>query len=199
MFITHRPIAWEHCDTGYNGLTGTIPEELGKLTSLLQLGLEYNWDLTGPIPGSLAKCSKLQVLFLGACSFTSIATEIWDMKNLQVIALFNNKLSGELPNCTALTWLDLGWYPNRLTGSIPPTLGMRKNLTTLSLMMNLFTGGIPAELGKATRLQTLWLGSNKALGGGIPSELSNLTNLRDIDLGYFVWPITSGFHWDGQL
>jgi LRR receptor-like serine/threonine-protein kinase FLS2 len=174
--------------SGFNDLSGTIPEEFGNLTLLVQLGLEYNWKLTGPVIGSLSKCSNLHVLFLGACGFTSIAPEIWSLQNLGQLALFSNKLVGELPlevgNCTGLEWLDLGWYPNRLTGTIPPTLGKLQNLSVLSLEMNMFTGGIPTELGNLSQLETLWLGRNFALSGPIPREVSSLTTLLDVDLGY---------------
>lgn len=173
--------------SGFNDLTGTIPEEFGNLSLLIQLGLEYNWKLTGPVIGSLSKCSNLQVLFLGACGFTSIAPEIWSLQNLEQLALFSNNLVGELPlevgNCTSLGWLDLGWYPNRLNGTIPPTLGKLQYLSTLSLEMNMFTGGIPTELGNLSQLQTLWLG-RQTLSGPIPREVSSLTTLQDVDLGY---------------
>jgi Leucine-rich repeat (LRR) protein len=47
-----------------NNLTGTIPSELGELTSLLQIDLEYN-NPTGTIPSEFSQLIALQYLYLG--------------------------------------------------------------------------------------------------------------------------------------
>ena len=46
-----------------NKLSGSIPEELGRLKKLIDLRLNRN-ELTGPIPASFANSSALQVLRL---------------------------------------------------------------------------------------------------------------------------------------
>ena len=47
----------------FNGLSGTIPEELGNLTNLQSLNLLGN-DLNGPIPAELGNLTNLQRLYL---------------------------------------------------------------------------------------------------------------------------------------
>jgi len=44
-----------------NGITGSIPKEIGNMTSLCRLDLEGN-KLTGEIPPSLGNLKKLQFL-----------------------------------------------------------------------------------------------------------------------------------------
>jgi len=85
-------------DLGYQGLTGSIPPEIGCLTNLTDLRLHNN-QLTGGIP-----------------------SEIGNLTNLTYLNLRNNQLTGEIPSeigyLTNLTYL--GLYDNQLTGEIPP-------------------------------------------------------------------------------
>ena len=109
---------------GWNGLTGSIPPEIGNLTNLTDLNLSYN-QLTGSIP-----------------------SEIGNLTNLTDLVLWGNQLTGSIPseiwNLTNLTGLDLGG--NELTGSIPPEIGNLTNLTTLDLRNNQLTGVIPESI-----------------------------------------------------
>ena len=95
----------------YNKLSGSILMEIGKLTLLEVISLAYNSALGGPIPRSISNCSQLQILFAGACNFSSIPTDLWSMPNLEQVGLFSNNLQGELPlefdNCNYLSFLDL--------------------------------------------------------------------------------------------
>ena len=142
-----------------NGLSGTIPADLGNLTELTRLYLEAN-DLSGTIP-----------------------VELGNLPNLAELVLWGNDLTGTIPtelgNLTNLTQLEL--YANELTGTIPVELGNLSNLTQLELNGNKLTGAIPTELGNLTSLTRLELGKNK-LSGPIPSELGNLTNLTYLSL-----------------
>lgn len=75
--------------------------------------------------------------------------------------------------------INLGF--NRLTGNIPPELGLLKNLETLRLGENLLTGSIPAEMGGLSNLREVNLTDNQ-LTGELPSELCELTNLEHLFL-----------------
>ena len=80
------------------GLTGSIPPEIGCLTNLTVLDLSWN-QLSGDIP-----------------------PEIGSLTNLTALNLSYNQLTGEIPpeigNLTNLTYLRLHY--NQLTGEIPP-------------------------------------------------------------------------------
>ena len=78
-----------------------------------------------------------------------------------------------------VTRLDL--FNNRLSGSIPSSLGNLTNLQELWLFDNELSGSIPSSLGNLTNLQGLWLFDNE-LSGSIPSSLGNLTNLQGLGL-----------------
>ena len=106
------------------GLTGSIPPEIGCLTNLTDLSL-YNTELTGSIP-----------------------PEIGNLTNLTGLYLYYNQLTGEIPswigNLTNLTYLNL--WGNQLTGEIPPEIGNLTNLNGLYLYSNQLTGEIPQEV-----------------------------------------------------
>ena len=64
----------------------------------------------------------------------------------------------------------------RLTGGVPPGLGVLTGLEELLLGINRLTGGIPVELGDLSNLRKLYLRYNR-LTGSIPRELGDLSNL----------------------
>ena len=169
---------------GLAELTGTIPLELGNLTSLTNLRLSNN-QLTGPIPPELGRLSNLESLSLWGNELSgAIPEELGNLSSLTFLRLSGNQLAGSMPaelgNLTNLDFLSLGG--NRLTGAIPPELGRLTNLLILDLGTagsggNRLTGTIPSELSNLTKLQSLNLWHNR-LTGQIPTWLGNRTDLR---------------------
>ncbi len=107
-----------------NGLSGTIPAELGGLANLRRLALPSN-QLNGKIP-----------------------PELGNLSNLQGLDLSNNELSGKIPpeleNLAGLVGLNLS--ENKLSGDIPQELGNLANVEGLYLSRNRLTGCIPQGL-----------------------------------------------------
>ena len=165
------------------GLTGTVPSELGSLTNLQSLSLGLN-QLTGEIPTELGILANLRWLELFNNQLTGeIPTELGILANLQELVLYNNQLTGEIPtelgSLANLRWLEL--FNNQLTGEIPAELGNLANLQQLDLGGNQLTGEIPKELGSLANLRWLYLYNNQ-LAGEIPTELGNLANLQGLSL-----------------
>ena len=166
-----------------NSLSGNIPAELGNLTNLTLLWLSYN-QLSGSIPAELSKLANLTALWLFDNRLRGrIPAELGKLSNLRVLSLDNNHLSGSIPaelgNLTSL--ISLRASRNGLTGSIPAELGKLTNLRNIRLENNGISSRIPLELGKLTNLKTLWLNDNR-LSGSIPAELGNLTSLEYLRL-----------------
>ena len=194
-----------------NGLTGTIPPEVGSLSELRRLDLFYNLDLSGAIPPELGNLGALEFLRLQANDLTGpIPPELGNLSQLTYLSFQANDLTGRIPpefgNLRKLTELNLSF--NRLRGPIPPELGNLRSLDTLnldfalrggqagtippglarladasylSLVGNDHTGEIPPELGRLANLRVLRLWLN-ALTGPIPPELGRLSSLEELVL-----------------
>ena len=164
-------------------LNGTIPLELGRLTSLTHLYLHRN-TLTGEIPAELGNLANLEWLSLYDNDLTgAIPTELADLSNLERLYLNHNDLTGQIPGdlgeMSSLTHLFL--HRNQLTGTIPADEwdGL-DNLEWLSLYGNDLTGGIPTDLTGLSKLKRLYLHENRNLGGMIPSELGQMSSLTHL-------------------
>ena len=166
-------------DLSTNELTGTIPPELGQLSSLRLLWLHNN-ALMGPTPPELGQLSNLTQLWLFDNALTGlIPPELGQLSSLTGLLLDDNELTGAIPpelvQLSSLTVLWLGG--NELTGAIPPELGQLSSLERLLLDDNELTGAIPPELGQLSSLTVLWLDENE-LTGAIPPELGQLSSLE---------------------
>ena len=140
--------------------------------------------LNGEVPDELDYLMGLQVLELTNNALTGRIPYLANLKNLELISLGYNNLSGEIPSdfddLSALKFLNL--HNNKLSGEIPPEIGNLENLLLLTLRRNRLNGGIPSDLGRLVSLEHLDVGHNR-LTGDITSELRNLSKLRGLDLG----------------
>ena len=177
-----------------NNLVGTLPDELGNLTSLTALTLNKN-QLTGEIPDlsaslvyvyldenqltgeipDLSGLTGLTNLYLNQNQLTGeIPASLGGLTNLLQLALWGNQLTGEIPDLSGLTRLELlSLEQNQLTGEIPD---LSATLAYVYLSDNLLTGEIP-DLSSLTGLTYLYLNQNQ-LTGEIPASLGGLTRLQ---------------------
>ncbi|KAF2314066.1 hypothetical protein GH714_021860 [Hevea brasiliensis] len=125
----------------YNKLSGSIPQEIGKLRSLSVAFLSHN-KLTGRLPASIGNLGKLTILHLHDNRLSGlIPMEIGMLTSLKELVLTNNSLTGSL---SILEFLDLGF--NKLSGFIPPEVLLLKYLNWIGLNDNGLTGSIPASV-----------------------------------------------------
>lgn len=152
-----------------NSLSGTIPLELGYSSSLSDIDLGYNM-LSGSVPPSIWNlCDRLVSLRLHANSLSGSVPEPAlpnsTCKNLQVLDMGKNKLSGTFPEFLTrflgLRELDLG--DNVLSGSIPDSLAAL-NIEKLNLSHNNFSGVLPV-FGESKYSGEAFEGNNPGLCG----------------------------------
>ena len=181
-----------------NQLSGAIPTELGNLTNLKDLYLYGNASLTGALPLSLTRLTKLEGFNFnntGLCAPSDAAFQTWfqgitntsgsncsttvtegGVSQREALVALYNATDGDnwTNNDNWLTDNDIStWY------GVSASKGW---VTELDLRNNNLTGEIPSELGKLTNLTDLLTLSRNALSGSIPTELGKLTNLTHLSL-----------------
>ena len=181
--IDGSPERVDEIDLGGFELSGEIPAEIGELSVLRELHLDYNL-LRGGIPAELGELTSLSLLAMQGNDLSGeIPSELGSLLNLTLLALHDNQLQGEIPleitNLHKLEFLSLG--RNSLIGEIPPGIANLDRLTTLHLDFNQLSGEIPPELGGLARLESLFLQQNQ-FKGTVPPGLGNLENLDDLYL-----------------
>ncbi|KAI9327281.1 hypothetical protein BDR26DRAFT_875703 [Obelidium mucronatum] len=166
-----------------NGIYGSIPSEIGCLSSLTILILSSN-ELSGSIPSQIGLLTNLRFLRLDSNSLSGvIPTEIGDLGLLEYLQLDDNELEGEIPPSVwgLLNLKALNLEKNRLTGSLPETIGNLSRLAYFSMWCNQLSGPIPASIGNCVSLKLLHMHKNQ-FSGPVPREIMNLNNLRVCDL-----------------
>lgn len=130
---------------------GTIPSELGLLTSLTKLGFGGN-QITG-----------------------TIATQLGLLENLDHLEAKNNHITGSLP--TQLGQLHnvrhkIRFNNNQLTGTLPTQLGLLTKLWVLEVQNNTLNGEIPSETGL---MPLIWLNlQDNDFSGTIPDAVLDM-------------------------
>ncbi|KAI5061732.1 hypothetical protein GOP47_0024237 [Adiantum capillus-veneris] len=167
-------------DLSANAFTGSIPGTICS-PSLRRLLLADN-ELSGVVP--LESCSSLAAIDV-SCNFITRAfpTPLPTMPNMREIVMWGNFIEQEIPAdiCSAASqlWL-LVLNVNLINGTIPPTLANCSSLEWLALSNNRLTGHIPPELG-LMRINFLHL-NNNSLSGTIPPTLGECRYLVWVDL-----------------
>ena len=135
-------------DLSNMGLMGTIPDDVGSLTSLTRLAAGNN-SLRGIIPATVMKLTQLQHLEVYQNRLSNHLPYDWSpLTNLKRVLVSQNQFSGTLSDSicllTSLHGLDL--FDNPLEGTIPDCLGTLASLTALQIRNTKFTGTIPKHL-----------------------------------------------------
>ncbi|CAL9054363.1 unnamed protein product [Musa banksii] len=186
--------------------SGFIPPELGKLSRLAFLSLNSN-KLRGSIPGELGNLSSL-IWFDITDNEISGSIPVSDGTNLgldmlkkcQHFHFGKNNLSGPIPpelfqsNTSVRHVL---FDSNKLTGSIPETIGVLDTLEALRLDRNQLTGAVPSNLNNLTKLAELQL-SNNQLSGPLPN-LTGMDALAYVDLSNNSFDVSDVPPWFSTL
>ena len=160
---------------------GTLPDQLGALTSLTSLSLPYA-SLSGTVP-ALGNLAALTSLFLTGNRLSgAIGAQLSGPSALTSLFLSQNQFSGdfsELLRYTGLRVLDVSF--NQINGTLPTQLGALSNLTSFRVSHTAMSGSLPTTLGLLTALKGLYL-DNCSFTGSIPPQLAAVTGLISLNL-----------------
>jgi hypothetical protein len=148
----------KHLAIDRNRLSGTLPQSLSLLTNLRSLTLGNN-TFASTIPVELYKrCTELEVLDVFDTSLSgTIASEIHFLTNIRALFMEENHFFGTLPiEVGDLQSLEILWlHTNNFHGKLPSELGRLTNLRDFQVQGNELTGEVPktvCDLVKSGRL-----------------------------------------------
>eukprot|EP00253_Pinus_taeda_P024852 PITA_24852 len=195
----------EGIDLSKNRLSGMIPTEISKLSTLSTLRIDGN-QLTGNVPPEIGRLGKIEVINLTNNRFSGIIpTEIGSCISLVHIDLSQNEFSGPIPqeivSILVLNYLNVS--RNHLNGSIPSSLQNMPTLNKLDVSYNNFSGCI-LDGSHFSHFNKSWFAGNPYLCGsqlghcasahmevGLVSALSALGFLLFCSLVLAVWSVKS--------
>ncbi|CAM8903740.1 unnamed protein product [Rhodiola kirilowii] len=192
-----------------NRLIGSIPKEIGNISTLESLLLASN-NFTGEIPATFAKLTTLTDFRLGDSSFSGkIPNFIQNWTNLTKLVIQASGLAGPIPSgislLTSITDLritDLNGteqaFPSleslklktlilrscNIAGELPSYLGSMTSLKLLDLSFNKLSGKIPESFSRQTKTDYIYLTGN-SLNGSVPDWMLK-SNTVDISYNNFA-------------
>eukprot|EP00540_Astrosyne_radiata_P017154 CAMPEP_0116869948 /NCGR_PEP_ID=MMETSP0418-20121206/28033_1 /TAXON_ID=1158023 /ORGANISM="Astrosyne radiata, Strain 13vi08-1A" /LENGTH=637 /DNA_ID=CAMNT_0004506081 /DNA_START=48 /DNA_END=1960 /DNA_ORIENTATION=- len=172
----------ESIDLYTTNLEGTLPGELGILSSLTELSVGTN-SLVGNIPLSIGNLSKLEVIDVTSNVFVGRLDEaLFRLPQLERVYFGGNQITDQLPSsiCESSSLQLVTGEFNGLVGTIPSCLGLSISLTKFDMAGNFLVGGLP-EFSPTSVMEEFEVREN-LLTGTIPVSLTNLTTLSTLDL-----------------
>ncbi|KAL2610744.1 hypothetical protein R1flu_029317 [Riccia fluitans] len=166
-----------------NQLTGSLPPELANAPNLMILQLDNNlFDSGTTIPEEYGKIPTLLKLSLRNCNLQGSIPDLSGSPQLQFLDISHNFLSGSIPNNSMwsnMSSMDLSF--NNFTGSIPVSIGSFPKLQYLVLRNNNLSGDVPGNLGssglfgRSNAVSLVDLQNNQLVDFAIGSNLVSLS------------------------
>ncbi|KAI5082815.1 hypothetical protein GOP47_0002558 [Adiantum capillus-veneris] len=177
------------------GISGTLPHEIGSFVNLQILDLSYNRNLTGSLPLQLFRLTNLTELYLQDCGFYgSLPQDLGNFVSLTTLSLNRNFFSGSIPHTigqlSELVWLDLS--SNELSGNLPLSLARLRRARHFHLQGNSFSGVIPAGIFNSKLPLIHLLLHNNSFEGSIPADIGSLKELDIMRLDHNTLTNVSG-------
>lgn len=184
-FIHSGSCLGNHCSSDTKGkfLGGVLSNVIGDLLELRVLSVPFN-QISGELPAAIWGLKNLEVIDIEGNSITGNLSMIdfTNLKKLQVLNLGFNRLFGEIPKslaeCESLSILNLAG--NRIRGSIPMFVGSIMKLKRVYLSFNRFSGSLPDEFWINCHVLEHVDFSGNFLDGKIPKSIRNCGKLRTL-------------------
>ncbi|KAI3733770.1 hypothetical protein L6452_13226 [Arctium lappa] len=172
-----------HSDTKGKFLGGMLSNVIGDLLELRVLSVPFN-QLSGELPDAIWGLKNLEVIDIEGNSITGNLSMIdfADLNKLQVLNFGFNRLFGEIPKsiaeCEGLSVLNLAG--NRIDGAIPVFVGSIMKLKRVNLSRNRFSRSLLDGFWSECRVLEHVDFSGNFLDGEIPKSVRNCGRLRTL-------------------
>ncbi|KAG8070202.1 hypothetical protein GUJ93_ZPchr0006g43479 [Zizania palustris] len=168
-----------------NRISGTIPEELGRMPLLKSINLEGN-QLVGPIPSELGNIISLERFFISANNITGeLPSTFSRLRNMTDFRIDGTSISGRIPsfikNWQRVNRIDM--QGTLMSGPIPPEISLLKNLTELRVT-DLSGPRMEFPTLKYAQHLTKLVLRNCSIHGEIPNYLGQMQYLIVLDLSF---------------
>ncbi|MCO5608573.1 hypothetical protein L7F22_062784 [Adiantum nelumboides] len=176
-----------HFHLHVNNFSGIIPNGIFSAKQPLVHLLLYNNSFEGPIPSDIGNLTALDILRLDFNEFSSVPESLNDLVTVTSLQLDHNSITGDVVNVSTLTrlqYLYLG-HNDYTSGPLPSWLLSLVNLTTLDVENGGLQGLLPASLVALTNLESLHLGYNHLNGTLDLSQAGPLLSEVDVQQNNF--------------
>ncbi|KAG9141779.1 hypothetical protein Leryth_027220 [Lithospermum erythrorhizon] len=171
---------------GGNLLEGPIPDSIGRLRNLESITLALN-KLSGPLPESFGQLEKLSILDISSNELRGIVSEnhFARAKSLEILQLYSNSLTLNFSS----NWLppfqvrNLGLGSCKLGPSFPSWLQHHKAIQFLDLSNASISGPVPEWFWDLSFNLSLLNFSHNQLQGKLPNPIM-LDSFADLDLSF---------------
>ncbi|XP_040960264.1 receptor-like protein 46 [Gossypium hirsutum] len=181
-----------------NSFSLEIPADIGSLANLTTLDLSKN-RLSGEVPLSIRNMlsgefltwffdlNEMKKLHLGGNKLTwnnnlaielkcSLPSQLFQSRNLSVLALSRNNFSGELSEINIASIMVLLLSENNFSGPLPKSISNTHRLLLLDLSKNSFSGNEFPAFGPDSLIAFVDVSSN-TFSGKVPSDFRLFTHL----------------------
>ncbi|MFB2922126.1 ADP-ribosylation family protein [Aerosakkonema funiforme] len=165
----------------YSDRIDTLPPEIGELTQLESLNLNYN-NLKD-LPEELGRLSNLQELYLVGNYLDRIPDAICNLTQLRKLDLRENPLAEICDRIGKLTLLEELCLGHENLTKFPVSLCRLTSLKKLYITASNIAE-LPPEIGKISALEELLLATNTHLDT-VPSSFKDLQNLKLLTYKYY--------------
>lgn len=156
----------QHFHFQANNFSGIIPAGIfNSNMSLIHL-LLHNNSFNGPIPADVGNLTQLDILRLDFNSFSGIPGTLMNLATVSAVQLDHNGFTSDVPDFTNLTNLqivDLG-HNQFIPGPVPSWFSKLPSLSSLAMEAGNLEGEVPSDIFSALNLTTVMLGSNSLNG-----------------------------------